>query len=69
MMNRLMSAVVRQVTGLKIQTELFQPTELSVKTVLMLLLVLARRNFGEQRSPSFNTPMCFVEVICGLSFV
>lgn len=36
----------RQVTGLKIQAELFQPAELSLKTVLMLLLLLSRRNFG-----------------------
>lgn len=49
MMNRLMGAVVR----LKIQAEAFQPAELSVKTVLML--VLSRRNFGEQGSSSFNT--------------
>lgn len=46
MMNRLMSAVVRQVTRLKIQAELFQPAEMSVKTVLTLLLVLSRRNVG-----------------------
>lgn len=46
MMNQLMSAVVRQVTGLKIQAALFQPAELSIKTVLMLLLDLSGRNFG-----------------------
>lgn len=68
MMNGLMSAVVRQVTGRKIQAELFQPAELSVKTVLMLPLVLSGRNFGEQRSSSFNTPMCFFEVISGFWF-
>lgn len=46
MMNRLMSTVERQVMGLKIQAGLFQPTYLSVKISLMLVLVLSRRSFG-----------------------